>query len=81
MREIKKENIKKEDISKMPEIKQENFENENFMNLPEIKKENFIKDFLPEIKQEKYTKNVSAKNFTNFLCNEKFRECELINQP
>ena len=64
MREIKKENIKKEDISKIPEIKQENFENENFVNLPEIKKENFKKEnIFPQIKQEKYSKNVSAKNF------------------
>ena len=64
MREIKKENIKKEDISKMPEIKQENFENENFINLPEIKKENFKKEnILPQIKQEKCTKNVSVKIF------------------
>ena len=65
MREIKKENIKKEEILEIPEIKQENSENENFINLPEIKKENFKKEnILPQIKQEKYTKNVSAKNFS-----------------
>ena len=47
--------IKKEDISNIPE---------NFVNVPEIKKENFKKEnIFPEIKQEKYSKNVSAKNF------------------